>query len=247
MENDLILKRLTPESTVRQIISADPNAAVLLASIGMKPEDHENRTLRSVCQQRQWNEEELLTWIKKYTFRKGENGPEPSEPDTGDDLSSCLTRLSVILQPRISQLLEDIEDDFPRVHQVHGNQYPRLKNMSWHFNKLKDHLERYILFEKEILIPLASELNKLEESVLYGKVKNLKRSIEVLKSDRPKIADRIHKIRELADDFHTPEGACTTFRIMNKNFIELFNNLETYFELEKNRFFPILNRKINRL
>lgn len=247
MENDLILKRLTPESTVRQIISADPNAAVLLASIGMKPEHHEDRTLRSICQQRQWNEEELLTWIKKSTFRKSQNDTEPGEPNSGNDVSSYLTYLSETIQPRISQLLQDIEDDFPRVHQVHGNQYPRLKNMSWHFNKLKDLLERYILFEREILFPLASELNELEESVLYGKVKNLKRSIEVLKSDRPKITEQIHKIRVQADDFNIPGGACTTYRIMNKNFIELFNHLETYFRLEQNRFFPMLHRKINRL
>lgn len=242
-----VLSRLTPEATVRQIVSADYNAASLLASIGMKPEQHKSQTLRSVCRQYRWNEEELLTWIKKSSSRKTQNDPEPGKPDSGNDVSGWLNYLSETIQPRISQLLHDIEADFPRVHQVHGNQYPRLKNMSQHFNNLKELLERHIIFERETLFPLASELNELEESVLYGKVKNLKRSIEVVKSDRPKISERMHKLREQADDFNIPDGACTTLRIMNKNFIDLFNTLETYFSLEQNRFFPLLKRQIDQL
>lgn len=64
MKSEKTLTRLTPEATINKIISADQHAAELLASIGMNPEQHESQTLRSVCQQRQWNEEELLKWIK---------------------------------------------------------------------------------------------------------------------------------------------------------------------------------------
>src|SRR5665811_219645 len=97
------LSKLTPEATINQIISSDQNAANLLNSIGMKPEQYQDQTLRSVCQQRQWNEEELLNWIKKNHQVTGCIKNDPEELDFNEDLSQWCRWLSDSVQPCIRE------------------------------------------------------------------------------------------------------------------------------------------------
>jgi iron-sulfur cluster repair protein YtfE (RIC family) len=247
MKSENTLTRLTPEATIDQIISADQHAAELLASIGMSPEQHESQTLRSVCQQRHWNEEELLKWIKKNHKDKDCVNIENEDPDFEGDVSKWCNYIEGVVHPCITNLLNEIERDFPRVQLIHGNQYPRLKNMDWLFHEFKEDLKRYISFEQQTLIPLASELHNRKESILYGKVKDLKRSVQILESDRAEITNIMDTIDEHSHQFKNPEGACTTMRIMNKNFINLFDRLEKYFRLENDRLFPLIKDQIESL
>jgi len=238
------LRKLTPEATINQIISSDQNAAKLLNSIGMNPEQHRDQTLRSVCQQRQWNEEELLKWIKK-----NHTAPEciknaPEDPDFKKDLSHWSKWLSGSVQPCIRELLTTISRDLPRVQLVHGNQYTWLKNVEWHFNTLNDHLNLYLSLENETLFPLANELNDRKESILYGKVRDLERALEILEADRPKIQEEMSKIREFSDSFKHPAGACSTLRIMNKNLADLSTQLERYFSIEQDHLFPLIKDQL---
>lgn len=146
------LNKLTPEATIDQIITADKNAANLLNSIGMKPELYQGQTLRSVCQQRQWNEEELLKWIKKNQKNDECKKNEPQKPNFSEGVTGWCTWLTITVQPCIKDLLNEIKRDLPRVQLVHGNQYIWLKDIEWHFNKLKKQTERYFFLEEETYI-----------------------------------------------------------------------------------------------
>lgn len=244
MSTEKTLHKLTPEATIDQIISSDQNVEKLLNSIGMKPEQYQDQTLRSVCQQRQWNEEELLNWIKK-------NHKEPEcikntsvEPDLKENLSQWSSWLTDSVQPCIRELLTDISRDLPRVQLVHGNQYTWLKNIEWHFNTLNEQLNLYLSLENETLFPLANELNDRKESILYGKVRDLKRALEILEADRPKIKKEMDKMREFSDGFKHPAGACSTLRIMNKNLADLSTQLERYFSIEQEHLFPLIKDQL---
>src|SRR5690554_5713490 len=116
--------RLTPDITIHEMVATRPQAADLIASIGMNPEQHTSDTIRTVCQQRQWNEVELIDWINKQLAsgknrtigRNGENGT------AGLNISRWSDRLiDEIHQNQV--LLNEIRADFPRVHEIHGNQY----------------------------------------------------------------------------------------------------------------------------
>jgi iron-sulfur cluster repair protein YtfE (RIC family) len=239
------LNKLTPEATINQIISSYRNAAKLLNSIGMKPEQHRDQTLRSVCQQRQWNEEELLRWIKKNHAKPECIKSVPENPDFKEDLSHWCSWLSKSIQPCIPELLSDIENDLPRVQLVHGNQYTWLKDIEWHFYKLNEQLKRYFFLEKGTLYPLAIELNDRRESILYGKVKDLIRSLEILESDHPKILKEMNKIEKYSDGFRHPAGACSTLRIMNENLADLSAQLKNYFSIEQEKLFPLIKGQLH--
>jgi hypothetical protein len=66
MKSSQSLTNLTTGATIDQIIKSDPKAGVLLTSIGLSTEAHENETLRSICKQRQWSEVEIMGWVKKF-------------------------------------------------------------------------------------------------------------------------------------------------------------------------------------
>ncbi len=238
------LSKLTPEATINQIISSDQNAVNLLNSIGMKPEQYRDQTLRSVCQQRQWNEEELLNWIKKNHKVSDCIRNASEDPDFKKDLHQWCSWLSVSVQPGIRELLTNISRDLPRIQHVHGNQYTWLKNIEWHFNTLNDQLKLYLSLENETLFPLAIELNDQKESILYGKVRDLKRALEILEVDRPKIQKEMGKIWEFSDGFKHPAGACSTLRIMNKNMVDLSTQLKRYFSIEKKHLFPLIKTQL---
>lgn len=245
MSSGKTLRNLTPETTIDQIISADKNTGNLLTSIGMKPELYPNQTLRSVCQQHKWNEEELLTWIMKNQDNQECIKNESQNPNFGEDVAKWCSWLSKSIQPCIRELLSDIENDLPRVQLVHGNQYTWLKDIEWHFHKLNERLNRYFFLEEETLYPLAIELNNRRESILYGKVKDLIRSLEILESDHPKILNEINKIEEFSDGFRHPAGACSTLRIMNKNLADLSAQLKRYFSIEHEQLFPLIKGQLH--
>lgn len=237
------LKRLTPEATINQIVSADRSAAKLLSSIGMNPEQFQDQTLRSACRQLQWNEEELLSWIKKHGDVTECIAIEP-EKAKKDDVVTLSDQMLSFMQPCIHDRLTDIARTMPRVQLVHGNQYTWLKDIEWHFNTMKENVERYLLLEKETLFPLAKELKKQEESILYGKAKNLKRAMDVLEDDRKIITKKMALIRNYSNGFQHPAGACSTFRMMNKNMADLGGQLTKYFEVEKKKLFPIIKKQL---
>src|SRR5699024_3856093 len=112
----------------------DKKAASLLASIGLDPSAHKDDTLRSACQQRKWCEVVELRWIKKKRLSDGNDASKEDgsqEPDFGDDIAGWIAYMKQEFHDKNLELLEDIEASFPRVKKLHGNQYPRLKNMEW--------------------------------------------------------------------------------------------------------------------
>ncbi|HEX6982630.1 MAG TPA: hypothetical protein VF181_07700 [Balneolaceae bacterium] len=246
MEKDPSLAKLTPDATLSQIIAADRHAAELLASIGLNPFDHKNQSLRSVCQQRQWSEVEVLKWIKKQ--RRTEND-KPSErkqekPDYGDNLSGWCEYLHEEFHSVNLKLLEEISNSFPRVHQIHGNQYPWLKNMQWYFERFEEAVRMYYEFEAKRFYPLVNTLQHTKGDLLDGTIRKLKRCLEIVHKDQSRLLRLMKTISENGNKFENPGGACSTLRILNQNFKTLFTGLNKQFKVEKESLLPLVQEKI---
>lgn len=237
---DRTLKQLTPESTLEQLISTDRQAANLLASIGMNPGLNRDRTLRSVCRDLQWNEEEVLQWVKKE-IRRQECEAEPEEAGSLEGISR---ELQQAMQPCLFDLIVEIENGLPRVHQIHGTQYPELKVVDWVFGELREALKQYLVFEKELFFPLVLEFSNLKESMLYGNVRKLGRSISILKEDQNTIRENMRRLEKKTGRFSPPEGSCSTLRILYRNLEALSVQLERYFSIENRQLFPKITSQI---
>lgn len=242
------LARITPEATINEIISADKQAAKLLESIGLSVTEHENETLQSVCQQRQWSEVEVLKWVKKHSSATNEERSEDgikSTPDTESSLQEWTVYLEETFIRPNQNLLEELDQSFPRVQRVHGNQYPWLKNMRWDFNEFEEALQMYYEFELKKFFPLIGRLSDSKpSSINNGAVQKIEKSFTVVQKDQKRLQQLMKTIREKGKQFENPGNACSTLRIQNKNFITLFAKLNEQFEIEQEHLVPHLKKEL---
>lgn len=230
------LEELTPDATVGQIVNAGTDSEDLLASIGLNPEKYMDRTLRSVCQERKWSEVELLEWLrKKDDSQVQDERPRYKEKNDFKFLSSQLVGHFHV---KSRGLLEEIDNAFPRVHQVHGNQYLWLKNMKWHFDSFKEAVRLFYKFEEEQFLPLARNVMDQKSSLLHGTVQRIDRCFDIVSRDHNRLTGLMKTIRIKANYFENPSDACTTLRIMNQNFELLFDSIDDQFEFEQQSLIP---------
>ncbi len=234
--------RLTPDSTIEEMVASQPEVAGLIASIGMNPELHPGETIRAVCQRKQWNEVELIDWINRQL--SSGNGLE-----NGAILASAEDSLAYWHDQLVSEieknrkLMNRIRNEFPRVHDIHGNQYTWLKDASWHVGSLYENYRLYSDFELRVFLPGIRSLEQGDSSLLDGLVRKLSHGCDILETDREKMNDTIRKIRKLASGFRHPEGSCTTMRILNQTFLYLFDGMMRQFGLEK-KVIPLVRNAI---
>jgi iron-sulfur cluster repair protein YtfE (RIC family) len=248
MSSSKSLQKITPEATLAQIISADRQAGEMLASIGLDPAKQEGETLRSVCQQRQWSEVEVLQWIKKH--RSADNGISEEEntleeSEVKDDLLECTNYIEDKLLAANLQLLDEISADFSRIHQVHGNQYIWLKAMKWHVEAFEDALGDYFEFEEKTFFDLIKKLRPAKGDILDGTLQKLGRCRHIIENDQQRLRGYMDTIREEGHDFENPEGACTSLRILNQNFKMLYSGLDKQFKMEKEMLLPLVQKKLD--
>jgi iron-sulfur cluster repair protein YtfE (RIC family) len=242
------LAQITPEATINEITSVNKQAAELLKSIGLSLSEHENETLQSICQQRQWSEDEVLQWVKKHSSPA--NGEQAtSHSAQAPDEQSSLKKWSKYLEERFidpnHELLEELTNSFPRIHKVHGIQYSWLKNMEWHFNKFREALTMYYQFERKKFLPLAERLHKSKRTnINHGTIRKLQKSFRIIKKDQDRLQRLMQTICNKGNQFENPEGACSTLRIQNKNFKILFAKLDQQFRVESEQIIPRIDEEI---
>ncbi len=247
MKTDQSLNELTPDATISQIITADKQAGELLASIGLSLSKHENDTLRSVCKQRQWSEKEVLEWVKKHSssVKNGTASNTESKSDNGPALKEWTEHLEETFIRSNLSLLNEVNKSFPRVQKVHGNQYPWLKNMQYHFNNFEEALTLYYNFERSKVFPLANRIkNGRKGSVNHGAIQKLQKSFAIIEEDQNRLQRLMKTIRQKGKQFENPDSACSTLRIQNENFKALFSNLDKQFETENKQFIPRVKEEI---
>lgn len=242
MSNELNLTDLTTEATISQIISADQKAGEMLESIGLNTQNHKEESLTSVCWQKKWSEDEVLHWLKKNL--QTHNGQSRNEAYPGENLTQWCEYIEENYHTPVLSLLEEINNDYPRIYKVHGHQYPWLKNAKSYLQSFDNKLQYYIYFERKTFFPLLKTLHAEDQQIMDGNIQQIKKGIEVLKSDQKTLLDLLNDIESKGDHFTNPATACTSFRILTSNLKQSFSILKRQIELERERVFPLINNQL---
>lgn len=248
MKTNSTTHKLTPEATLQQIISTHSNAPLLLQSIGLDPNGREDKTLRQVCSEKQWNETELLEWIKKdLSAIQKKNNTIPFDKkrrQPGTTIPEICSYLTEETLPEIKDLSDYVRSDYMRTGKIHGTQYPWLNSAKWHVNQLLNTLRYFIHFESETFYPLAIELQKEGERTLDGSVQNLKKSIDVIQQDHQIIEKKIKRIKKISGDFRYDESACSTLRILCNRLKTLCRTIDEHLKIEQAKLLPEIENKL---
>ncbi|MEX0944527.1 MAG: hypothetical protein WDZ38_02565 [Balneolaceae bacterium] len=212
--------QLSAQATVGQIVSVSDSAKGLLHSIGLKPENHQNKTLRQVCTELKWNEEEVLEWIKQKNhvlddhFENGTESPEQMQEYglAGKCAHFCKTGYDTIFEP-----LDNVNDTLPRVYKVHGIQDHFLKILEEEFEPFNKRLRLHLKFQRNKFFRQIQKFESAKNEVLDGVVQGLKKSIDIIREDQKELNKRMDKMEKVTHHFDLPEHACSTYRIMMKS------------------------------
>jgi iron-sulfur cluster repair protein YtfE (RIC family) len=249
METTQKSTHLNPDTTLEQLITVDENIAELLASIGLNASQHQDKTLRQICTEKQWNEEEVVSWIRKNQYLDSVQSENRRDADEELLKNKNLAELSDFLEDEyhviIKELLSDIDRDFPRVCKIHGHQYPWLKQVHWQINSFFDDVMLYLQYEREKLFSYVRQLHQKESQVMDGLAQGLKHSLDVLSHDHKRLSDSMRSVEKSSKHFYVPEGSCATLRIVFQNIRELFDVLQRHFETEKKYLIPSLKQKLD--
>lgn len=245
MNKDLSLKQITPEATLSQITEADKNAAEMLASIGLDITQHKHDTLRSVCQQQQWSESEVLQWIKKHRSNDLNRHDESNIERT---LTEWCDYLEEEYHASHKNLLTKITDDFQRVQKIEGTQYEWLKDINWNYNQLEEKLRMHYWFKEQTFYPLVARLhNRRNNKVLHGTVHKIERALRIIETDQNQLVQTMDIIREKGKDFAKLTEKCSTLLMLNQDIKTLFESLHHQFWLEEEYLLPKLRSQLRQI
>lgn len=239
------LDRLRPTSTLQEIISANEQTEILLQSIGIPTKSYQDKTLLQICIEKQWNEKELLTWLQKKAVSHEENFK--TEKINFSELSrKQLLKNYKNIKNRLHQHLNEIELDFHRICKVHGIQYPVIKDMHWHLEKISEKVRFVLMMTDKSIEPLLKSSDNGSNSILYGQSKKYKRTVKLIVQDQHQITGHIQNFEDMNSHPDEIEGACGTMKTVFQDVDELFSEIEIFFELLRNGVIPNLNEAMNR-
>lgn len=239
------LNRLRPTSTLQEIISANEQTEILLQSIGIPTESYQDKTLLQICIEKQWNEKELLTWLRKKAVIHEEK--IKTKKDNFSQLGQKqLSKTYKRMKDRLHQQLNETDAGFHRICKVHGIQYPVIKEMHWHLQKISEKVRFLLMMTDKSIEPLLSSSSNGSNTILYGESLKFERTVELIVQDQHQIAAHIQKIEDMNSHPDKIEGACGTMKTVFQDMIELFTEVDTFFELLRNGVIPTLNEAMNR-
>jgi|SRR5688500_11087113 len=140
--------------------------------------------------------------------------------------------------------VQEIERLTPLMEKVcgrHGDQHPELFKLQTIFLALADSLIPHMRKEEAVLFPY---IQTLESSVSgntaaalphFGTVQN---PIRMMMADHEEDGERLRLMREIADDYTLPEGACPSFTALYAGLQDLERDLHRHIHLENNVLFP---------
>jgi regulator of cell morphogenesis and NO signaling len=140
-----------------------------------------------------------------------------------------------------AQEIERLKPLMEKVCSRHGENHPELFKLQTMFSALTDSLIPHMRKEEMVLFPY---IQSLESSVSkngpiqpahFGTVEN---PIRMMTTDHEIDGERLRVMREIANDYVTPAGACPSFTALYAGLNDLDRDLHQHIHLENNILFP---------
>lgn len=234
---------LTPDAPLSQVVKGSKKAPELLRSIGLNPEQYADKTLRQVCKEKEWSEDELLKWIRRHDIKSPatHDAPLPVETFTQEkDIDEICCWLEKNTLADISSTIAPLRQRFRYVRDGKADDTPGswLKEASRDLEGLLSKLENYISFESETFYPLAIDIQKKREKLLDGNVQKLKRSVKIVEDDHAALKRQMNRIEKNGDGFQISDEAGSDMRILCEQLKKLFMDVEAHISIEHGRLLP---------
>lgn len=124
-----------------------------------------------------------------------------------------------------------------KVESVHGGRNPRIHQIREMLLALTAELSSHMMKEERILFPMVRQLDESETAPSFH-CGSLANPIRQMESEHIQAGSALEKIRNMADDYTSPDWACTTYRAMLDALLRLERDLHLHIHKENNVLFP---------
>ena len=237
---------LDATKTVRDYAIEIPSATRVFETLKIDYCCGGNRPLTEVCEQNGLELEEVLELLDQAEQSYIETQTQSTLPHAkADPQSMSLVHLiNLIIEKHHTytrQELERITALLDKVCAAHGTNHPELLEIRSQFQTLRAELEPHMLKEERILFPYITRLETAVDHrqpapfAPFGEVSN---PITVMIREHEGAGEILKTIRELSNDFTTPDDGCFSYRTLYNELAALEADLHQHIHLENNILFP---------
>lgn len=228
--------KLTKDMSVGSLVADDFNRAKVFDRLGIDYCCHGSETLENACAKQNLNPDDVLASIENTT-PEGGRAPEFAEWPLDLLVDYVLKKHHRNFHLHHEELLNLVK----KVESVHGERHPELhevrKLVEGSFEELNSHFAK----EEQVLFPQFYEMYNAHEegrepapfhcgSVAYP--------IRQMMLEHDTTGDTWMHITEITENFTTPTDGCASYRLMNHELYQFFEDLKEHIALENNLIFP---------
>ncbi len=219
------------DNTVGDIVAGCPALASVFEDIGIDYCCGGKKTLGDACRDKGLEPQSVLATLAQ---------PPQTEP-VADTAVMALTELADHIEQTHHAYLRSefsrLNELTSKVASVHGDQNPRLHQVSETCRALIAELSDHMMKEEQILFPLVRQLDASDTAPTFH-CGSLANPIHQMESEHSQAGAALERLRELTDGFTPPDGACNSYRAMLNAIAHLERDLHLHIHKENNVLFP---------
>lgn len=142
---------------------------------------------------------------------------------------SYVSEKSVFIQQKLAKLCE-----------VHGNHHPELFEIKELFDGAVGNLTAHMKKEELILFPYIKRMiaSQKQGSIEASALGNILDPINVMMAEHDVEGERFRKLRQLSNNYLTPDDGCGTYEVTNRALEDFEKDLHRHIHIENNILFP---------
>ena len=187
------------------------------------------RTLQSACIEKQLSPEKIAGELE-FIITKSSQHPDYDSMS----LSHLIDHIVKVHHTYVRLNLPQIYNYVARVAEKHGHRFPFMHDVLVLVLKFRDELEEHMKLEEKVMFPWIKQMEAT------GNVENPPSDfgIDLLEEEHELATSVLRRIRKITNDYQSPEGACTTFRL-SLSLLHAFEiDIHQHLHLENNILFP---------
>ena len=213
--------------TLRDIVSENFNAAVLLDAYGLDYCCNGGQTLEDACSERGIESKKVITSL--FQLDIDSSSERYFRWDVSFLIDYILNNHHSFIRDTAPVIITHLEKSVT----AHGNNHHELHQVISIFKECSNGLSDHLLKEEQVLFPYIKKLQQ------FGTASGIiEQPIAVMLKEHETVGSELRQIRELLDDYTVPDDACTTLQLVYKELEAFESDIHKHVFLENAVLFP---------
>jgi regulator of cell morphogenesis and NO signaling len=230
---------INPTNTVRELVTAMPEATRVFERLGIDYCCGGSRTLTDACHAVGVPVEEV---VRELEVTEQTDRAELTLIDWRQESLAALMTFIVDEHHQFTRHeLERLDKLSNKVCAVHGKNHPELLELRARFSELREELTTHMLKEEQALFPWVM---KMEEAVTAGQpvpppfFRTVRNPVQMMMKEHDRAGELLRLMRAASGDYSVPADGCFSFGALYQGLQALEADLHQHIHLENNLLFP---------